>query len=223
MLEYSKEIKIMIESYPNALKESILLIVLPLFLAGQDVSNLEYFCQSNLKYSEFLEILVKVYNQMLRVFFSKTTESDAVLHYKKLENTYPNYPFANTIAIFQSILIDKNLGRLNVSKAIAKLDRIRFTYRGEALEYTITDTLVKLLFAQKEYIRALKLMENLNKKYEVRSKIECLTKKMGDLLSDFLKSEQSGIKIVGGFETFHYLIKNNFLDGEIALTIVDKL
>lgn len=223
MIECSKEIKIMIESYPNALKESILLTVLPLFVAGQDVSNLEHFCQSNLKYSEFLEILTKVYNQMLRVFFSKTTESDAVLHYKKLENTYPNYPFANTIAIFQSILIDKNLGRLNVPKAIAKLDRIRFTYRGEALEYTITDTLAKLLFAQKEHIRALKLMENLNKKYEVRSKIECLTKRMGDLLSDFLKSEQSGIKIVGGFETFHYLIKNNFLDEEIALRIVDKL
>ncbi len=170
-------------------------------------SNLYYFSQYLIKNNNDISVAVKILDAI---------KQDA------------RDPFNRARAEFLNTKILYEAKRMKILDAIDALNKARFIWRGDRLEYQIDDYLSNLYLDQKDYIDTLRLWKLIASKFTDQINVLEFSAKMSQLFfhifgPDGAVNEMDDLKAIALFYEFRELTPIGKMGDRIVQTLVDKL
>ncbi len=185
-------VKSFLLSLPEQLREELICFILTHGIYNKNVSVL-----SNYLKEEFIPkdpVKLTYYQLAYATYLSLTNKPKKAMGYFQALSKSFDSPFVATLAEFELVSQKIKDNRIAPRTAIDILERLRFQWRGDSLEYYITQKLISVLWAEQAYPRALTIMRKLIRYFPKQCQNDRVFQKMQEgLMAYFTKDTPTNL------------------------------
>lgn len=208
---------------PLPLRIRLLAIILQTSILHKDTNVMESFINTNLKSQDiFLDQLIKLANALILLNHNHKEKAAKIL------DTLSRNPISQrvaTISSFELLKLQKEQNKINSAEELAALNRLRFSWRGDFLEYYISKYYVNRLNTEKFYHKALPVLRGLTKYFPEQAHRDKLPKLMQQSLLDYFHQDSvpSLMESLSVFQEFGDIAPNSEEGDEIIIKATNKI
>lgn len=215
------EIKPFILSLPQQLKDNLISFILIHGIYNKNLNVLTSYLKE-----EFIPkdpTKLPYYQLAYATYLSLSNKpKKAITYYEALAKNF-EAPFIATVAEFELVNQKLNDNKIAPRHAIDILDRLRYQWRGDSLEYYITQRLISLLLTEHYFAKALAIMRKLIRYHPKQTQNDRVFQKMQEELLVYFTDDKpkNMLEMLSVFQEFGDIAPDTAQGDQVILKAID--